>query len=123
MRAVIRTKRDVMRFANQVADKLDGKPYTMLVKKFHRPRSIDQNAKMHVMFRILGEYTGHSESEIKAYFVDEFGPKKKLSFADKMVPMGTSEYDVHEASDMIEQLHRVGAEVGCLFEECDDGFA
>ena len=124
MKAVVRTQGDLFRFAHKAVDVLDGKPYTVTIKRFHRPRSNDQNAKLHAMLRELAEHCGYSEREMKDYFTAEFGPTMQvrikaasLSGRTNRIPKGTSAYTVQEMAEMIEHVYRIGAEVGCVFTD------
>ncbi len=118
MRAVIRTTADLQRFCDKVADKLDGKPYTVTIKRFHRPRSFDQNKKFHAMVRDLAEYTGYGEAELKDILKRQFLPMKVLTIGSHKyeAPKSTAELTVNEMADLIERVYQVGHEVGCLFE-------
>lgn len=128
MRAVVRSLDDLHAFADRCAREgvLDGKPMTVSIRKFHRPRTVDQNKKLHAMFRDLAEHTGYSESNIKDYFKAEFGPTMALNlpkiddtadYGPVNVPKGTSRYTVQEMSAMVERVYQVGAECGCVFSE------
>lgn len=121
MKAVIRTRDDLDNFADQAARDgiLTGQPLTVTLTKFYRPRTLDQNALMHVLFRQLAEHTGHTEAEIKDYFKAEFGPSKAIEIAGaiKVIPMGTSEYKLDQCNAMITRIHQVAAECGCKLEE------
>lgn len=102
---------------------LNGKPMTMSLREFHRPRTLDQNARIHAMFRDLAEHTGYTEGEIKDYFKSEFGPRMTLDLRSDnqdrsaYIPKGTSRYTVQECQAMIERIYQVGAECGCVFSE------
>ncbi len=97
------------------------KPQLVEIRPYKPPRSLEQNARMHSMFRQLANFTGYSESEIKDYCKSEVGPHKVIAIDQvKDVPKGTSEYSKLEASDMIEHLYRIGAEVGCVFTDGED---
>ncbi len=108
-----------------VAKMVPGKPYEVWCRPFKRRRSIDQNAKMHVMIRELARHVGHSEGELKDYLKEEYGPKEKRTMFGRTYvgPKSTADYNVEEASEIIEILHMLGAEVGCGFQdtETDNG--
>jgi hypothetical protein len=118
MRAVVRTTADLQRFVDRVVDKLDGKPYTVTIKRFHRPRTFDQNAKFHGMIRDLAEYTGYAEAELKDIVKRQYLPMKALKIGKHKyeVPKSTTELTVAEMADLIERLYQIGHEVGCLFQ-------
>jgi hypothetical protein len=118
MRAVVRTTADLQRFVDRVAEKLDGKPYTVTIKRFHRPRTQPQNRLLHTLFREMAFEVGYTENEIKEYFKSEFGPKKtiRIGGGERVVPKGTSEYTVMEMMDLIEHVHRVAGEMGIILQ-------
>ncbi len=121
MKAVIRSIEDLEAFARKaaIAGVLTGDQLTVTLKKFHRPRTNDQNAKLHAMFGDLAEHTGFSAKDIKDYFKTEFGIYKPVRIKPgdpaRMIPKGTSEYNVTEMSQMVERVYQVGAEAGCVF--------
>jgi hypothetical protein len=129
MKAVIRTLEDLDDFCSKaaVSGVLTGKPMTITLEKFKRPRTNDQNAKLHVLFRELAEHTGHSPEEIKEFFKQEFGPKAAIKLkvpmthayasTRRMVPVSTTLYSVDQLNEMIERVYQVGAQAGCQFEE------
>lgn len=118
MRAVIRNANDLGNFVDRVLDKLDGRPYTITIKRFHRPRSYDQNKKFHAMIRDLAEYTGYGEAELKDILKRQFLPMKVLQIGEHKyeAPKSTAELTVNEMADLIERVYQVGHEIGCLFE-------
>lgn len=119
MRAVIRNRNDLFRFAESVDAKLDGKPYTITVKRFHRPRTLEQNAKLHAMINELADHCGYTASEMKDIVKAEFAKEVERRIANRSIriPQPTSEMTVMDMSEMIERLYQLGAEVGCQFTE------
>ncbi len=122
MKAVVRSRQDlnswVYRVCEQLGDNFD-KPYTVTIQKFHRPRTTDQNAKVHAMFRELARFTGHSEADVKDYIKAEFGPTRQVKIGKytNQVPAGSSTWNVETCSMIIEELYRIGAEIGCEFTD------
>ena len=118
MKAVVRTNEDLLKFINTVSDRLDGRPWTISLKKFHRPRTLPANAKFHAMNRELALHLGYSESQMKSVIKSEFGPIESTMIGPRIVdmPKETAEYTVTEMQAMIEQLYQLGAEVGCVFQ-------
>lgn len=122
MRAVIRSRNDFYRFVDEVSNQLGEqyeKPYTVTVKRFHRPRTNDQNAKAHAMIRELALHCGYTEAAMKDVLKTEFGPIQVFQVGTRIVdaPKGTSDYTVEELSAFIEQLYQIGAEINCAFTE------
>ena len=122
-KAVVRSRNDLHRWADEVANKIGSetfpKPYTVTIKRFIRPRTLDQNAKLHAMIRELALHVGHTPEEVKEFIKAELGPVKtiKIGDASKTIPQGSSEWDVEICSYVIEELYRIGAEVGCAYSE------
>ena len=124
MRAVCRSRNSALKVISDYIAKTGigeqwEKPQLVEIRPYKPPRNLEQNAKLHAMFRELANFTGYSESEIKDYFKSEYGPHKVIAIdVVKDVPKGTSEYSKAEASEMIEHLYRVGAEIpGFSFSE------
>lgn len=117
MRFVVRSRNDFLNIADRI--EFTGKPLTVTVKKFHRPRTLDQNAKLHAMIRELAEHTGHTESELKDWVKVELGLLKVIEIGSNVVevPVSSTEYTVQQCGDLIERIYQVGAEVGCVFSE------
>jgi hypothetical protein len=88
---------------------------------FKPPRTNEQNALLHVLFREVANHVGRSEDEIKDIFKYQYGTMKKLELFGNVsyVPKGTSEYNKQELSDMVEQVYRKGAEWGVEFSDED----
>jgi hypothetical protein len=126
MRAVVRNDRDLTLYVGRVVKKLGsdlgGKPYTISLRRFHRPRTTDQNAKCHAMMREVAEHAGYSEGEIKDYIKTEFGPKRMIKLLDehKEVPVSSTEWNVLVCSKIIDHLYEIGAHIGCVFQEADE---
>jgi hypothetical protein len=118
LRAVIRNSHDLSAFVTKVLPKLDGKPYTITIRRFHRPRTHDQNAKLHAMLRDLADHTGYSEGELKDVIKGEFLPAKTMQVGSHVydVPKSTTELTVSEMGDLIERLYQLGHDVGCAFQ-------
>ena len=116
-RWVVRTAYEIYEIARELKGNMNGKPHTLTLEPFKRPRTNDQNAKLHVMIRELAIHTGHAESDIKEYLKDEFGFHKSIEIAgkSKSIPKGSSEWSVDECSQMIERLYQIAAEIGCKF--------
>jgi hypothetical protein len=132
MKAVIKTLQDLDNLVAKIGKEglLTGKPMTLTLTKFRRPRTLEQNAKLHAMFRELAEHVGETEHFVKEYMKAEFGPKRVVKFkvlqtnvmAEKAraVPMSTSDYTVDQLNEMIERVYQCGAFAGVQFQERDD---
>jgi hypothetical protein len=122
MKSVIRTHNDALRFVDRATRELGAtfdKPQLIELKQYRPPRSLPQNAKMHVMIGELAKEVGYSASELKDWFKLEHGPKQRFTFGgiDKMIPKSTASYTKMEMIEFIGQIERVGAEMGFVFEE------
>lgn len=120
MRVIVRDEGQLRgAFAGFVQKMVPGKPYEVWIRPFKARRSLDQNAKMHVMIRELGKHLGYSEAEMKDVVKNEYGPKRTVRVGDRdhVIPKSTADYNVEEAGEMIEVLHMIGAETGCVFQE------
>ena len=121
-KSVCRGKTGAHRFIDQVCKDIGDeweRPYDVIVRRFRSRRTLDQNARMHAMWRELSVFTGHTDDEIKDWFKLEYGKKKNIGFASKrhLVPESTTNYTRSECSDMIEHIFRIGAEIGCEFSQ------
>lgn len=123
MRQVIRSRNSAYRFVDKVCNGLGEQfdPQLIEIKKFKPPRSLEQNALLHCLFREVANHVGRPEDEIKEIFKYQYGTMKKLELYGDVtyVPKGTSEYNKQELSDMVEQVYRKGAEWGVEFSDVD----
>ncbi len=122
MKSVVRNTDELLRFCNRVMENLGGDfnaPYTVSFVPFKRPRSLDQNAKLHAMLRDLSMHTGYTEKMMKELVKAQFGPLTTIQVGGKSraFPKETSEYSVDEMSDLIEHIYKLGAEIGCQFTQ------
>ena len=122
MKAVVRNHDDLVKFCSRVATQLGtdfGKPYTVSIAKFKRPRSLEQNKKLHAMLRELALHTGYTESMMKEICKANFGPIAVYQVGNRIVdaPKGTSDYTVEEMADFVESLYQLGAEIGVVFSD------
>ena len=117
LKAVIKNAEQLYRFADQVAAKLDGHPYQIDVHPFKRDRTLGQNAKVHALIRSLALHCGYTESAMKEILKAEYSPRIVRMIGTRMVdvPKGTSEMNVEEMSDFVEQLYQLGSEINCVF--------
>ncbi len=120
-KAVIRCRNSAYRFIDRACNSLGEQfdPQLIEIKKFKPPRTNEQNALLHVLFREVAQHVGRSEGEIKDIFKYQYGHMKKIElYGDvSFVPKGTSEYNKQELSDMVDQVYRKGAEWGVEFSE------
>ena len=122
MKAVVRCRNSAYKFVDRVCNGLGEQfdPQLIEIKKFKPPRTNEQNALLHVLFREVAQHVGRSEDEIKDIFKMEFGSIKTIELPNLdiiYIPKGTSEYNKQELSDMVEQVYRKGAEWGVEFSE------
>lgn len=118
-RGVVRSREEAAFWCEWRSGMIDGKPYSVEVRPFKPKRTLDQNAKMHVMIRELATHIGYSDSELKDFLKAEYGPTKTIQIGEsqKAIPVSTSEYNRTEAGEMIEILYMLGAECGYAFQE------
>lgn len=95
------------------------KPYLIEFKRYKPPRTCEQNALMHVLWRDVALHVGRGEDEIKEIFKHKWGPQKLVTAGnmEMYVPMSTTDYTHEECSNMIERIYQVGAEWGVEFTE------
>jgi len=112
--------KSVDRVCNGLGEQFDAQ--LIEIKKFKPPRTLEQNALLHCLFREVAKHVGRPEDEIKEIFKYQYGTMKKLELYGDVtyVPKGTSEYNKQELSDMVEQVYRKGAEWGVEFTEIDN---
>jgi hypothetical protein len=122
MRAVVRSKLEAANWVSFKSNMVDGRPYEIQVKPFKRKRTLDQNAKMHVMMRELAAHIGYSDSEFKDFVKLEYGPKQVSRIGDKdyLLPKSTRDYNVAECGEIIEILYMLAAECGHSFQETEN---
>ena len=127
MKRTVKNTVSLWRMFTKIADELGEtfeKPQLVTVEDYKPPRSLTQNAKLHVMIRTLADKVGYSESELKDWFKHEFGPQKRLEFEGKwgvgqrvkVIPKSTTEYTREEMAQMIEHVDRICAENGVYVE-------
>ena len=119
MRSVVRTQDDLIAFIAKVTDKLGedlgGKPYTVSIRRFHRPRTTAQNAKFHSMIHDIATHVGYERpDDIKDFVKAEYGWKRSVKIGHVVtdIPMSTTEYTVDQFGHMIDRLYQLGAELG-----------
>jgi len=125
MKSVCRSRNSAYRVVDQACNTLGEqweKPHLVSISPYKPPRSNDQNALLHCLFRELAHHTGHTEEEIKTYFKSEFGVKKVLKIGDKpkVIAKSMTEYSRMEMMELIDRVHQVGAECGCVFSEISE---
>lgn len=122
MRFVVRNTQQIAHALEQFQAKMiPDRPYEVWMKPFRQRRSLDQNAKMHVMIRELAKHLGYSESELKDALKSEYGEKAVMHVGGRemTVPKSTTDYDVKEAGEMIEIIQMIAAETGCVFQNAE----
>lgn len=118
IRSVIATEAQLDRLASRLRALIEGKGLSLLVTvtRWRPPKTTSQNALMHVLIRELADHVGYGEEELKQYFKSECGPRKIIEVNGKIyaIPKSMTDYTREEASDMIEQIHRIAAEAGAV---------
>ncbi|MGI9293454.1 MAG: recombination protein NinB [Pseudomonadales bacterium] len=127
MNIVVYNGHDIQKFVTKVLEKLGqdlgGKPYTISIKRFFRPRTLDQNAKFHAMISDIAQHIGYERPEyIKDYVKDAYGYRKTVVIDGKprSIPMSTADYNVDQFTNIIDRLYQLGAELGVEFQDATD---
>ena len=94
-------------------------PKLLEVKRYRPPRSLPQNAKLHVMIGELADHTGYSPSELKEWLKLEYGIYQKITISGKSanIPLSTASYTKQQMAELIGHIERIGAELGFQFSE------
>ena len=117
-------KDDLHRFIKRVNDLLDKmRPSVSLVDE--STRTLNQNSYIHVLFRIMADYTGESEEYAKQVYFKElanpdiFVKLSKDPITGKMIKYirSSSEVSVSEMARAIDTFIRWAAENGVTFPE------
>ena len=124
MRSICRSRNSALRFVDQLCNEIGeewNKPYLISAKVFKPPRSLEQNAKLHCLFRDLSAHTGYTESEIKDVIKARFGLHKvvQIDGTPTSIAKSTTEYSREELSDLMDRVYMLGAEIGCVFLDED----
>jgi len=117
--AVVRSENDLHNFVQRTVDKLgtdlSGKPWTVSIRRFYRPRTTDQNRKFHGMIHDIATHVGYERpDDIKDFVKAEYGWKRSVKIGHVVtdIPMSTTEYTVDQFGHMIDRLYQLGAELG-----------
>lgn len=87
-------------------DQLDlSKCWEVSLRPWKAKRTDEQNALFHALIQQIATETGNDPAAVKDYLKTEFGPKRavKVHGEVRMVPKGSSDYDVGEMSEMIDR--------------------
>ncbi len=102
------TRQRVVHFIEALTIERDGaKPlaWTVTVAQFRKKRTLSQNALMHKWFAEIADFTGDSESSVKADLKEEFSPKIESKVtAGKFRPMDTHEMSTTEISEFMDRM-------------------
>ena len=124
MNRIIRSRNELHCWADDVGNQLgeNFKAHKVTIQPYVPYRTDDQNAKVHAMMGELAKFTGHSASDIKDYIKVEFAPSKKVTIGKytNQVPVSSTLWDVETCSMIIEELYRIGAEIGYQFQETSE---
>ena len=96
-----------------------GKPFTIEITPFKQPRTVGQNALMHVLFAEIAEQSGYHPDDVKTLLKAKYSPRIPIEIGKEVavVPMGTSDMNLEQGSAFIERIYPFGAENGCRFKE------
>ncbi|MCP4466522.1 MAG: hypothetical protein GY813_07225 [Halieaceae bacterium] len=91
-----------------------GDKFHVTIKKYKRNRSLEQNAKLHALFRSIANHTGNTVGEIKDYCCTEYLGDKCYEFRgrERTRSIRTSEINTAECADFIERVQQLAAELG-----------
>lgn len=109
--------RHFAKFCEEHGEEFD-KPYLLTLEEFKPPRTTEQNAKMHILWRQVAQHVGRSEDEIKAIFKQEFGPRDEVAIKNGKwdIPKSTTQYSRKECAAMMDATFMKGSEWGVEFD-------
>lgn len=121
MKSVCSSRNSAYRFIDRVCNNLGDSwevPQLCSVVRYKPPRTCEQNALMHVLWREIALQVGRTESEVKDIFKSEYGPEEVVTINDISIrrPLSTADYTKWQCSDMIDHIHMKAAEWGIEFE-------
>ena len=95
------------------------KPYLLSMTRFRPPKTNEQCALLHVLWREIAIQAGTTEDYVKAYFKERYGPQKVIEIKgeSQRIKKSVAEYTREEISAMIERTYQVGADWGVEFAE------
>ena len=120
MKACVNTVNNALNFINRHRSLFDsGKPFTIEIKPFKQPRTLGQNAIMHVLFAEIAEQSGYPPEDVKTLLKEKYSPRIPIEIGNEVavVPMGTSQMNLDEGAKFIERIYQFGAENGCRFKD------
>lgn len=124
MKAVIKNAEQLYRFADQVAAKLDGKPYVIECTKRKSTRSLEQNAYLwgvcYPMILSTGELEGWRKEDLHEYFLGEyFGWETLEGLGRKRLrPLNrSSKLSKMEFADFVAFIQQKMAEIGIVIPD------
>jgi len=123
MRSVVRTQDDLIAFIAKVTDKLGadlgGKPYTVSIRRFYRPKTNQQNRYFHALIAELADFCGYSPKALKDAIKAEHGIIDTVQIGNQIMnrPRSIADYKIDELGYMIDRVLQLGGEVGCVFQE------
>lgn len=94
-------------------------PKLLEVKRYKPPRSLSQNAKLHVMVNELANHVGYSPSELKEWVKREYGVYQEITILGSTtnIPLSTTSYTKQQMAELIGHIERIGAELGFQFSD------
>ena len=109
---IIRNHESVRLLAAYLDKHLDTKefPVRVVLEKYEKARSLDQNGLFHGWCGEIAEQTGHSTQEVKDAFKQEFAPKV-AGPTGMMIPLGTSKMTTVQMTDFLTQVQVKSAEM------------
>ena len=95
------------------------KPYMLSLTRYRPPKTNEQCALLHVLWREIAVQAGTTEDYVKAYFKERYGPQKVIEIKgeSQRIKKSVAEYTRDEISSMIDRTYQVGAEWGVEFAE------
>jgi len=91
-----------------------GGKFSIEISKFKKNRSLEQNAKLHALLRVIAEETGNSVADVKEYACAAFLGEITYEFKGqkRTRTRSTSELTTDECADFIERLQALASELG-----------
>ncbi len=119
-RVIITTEDQTQRAVAAIRKELrkSGRPVLVTVTKYVPPRSLNQLAFLHSAIRQLAGEVGHTPAELKEWLKLEHGPTESVEVGGRahILPVSMGQYSRQQASDMLDHVQRIAADLGVLIE-------
>ncbi len=119
-RVILTSEVQVKRAVTAICKELQegGRPVLVTISKYVPPRSLNQLAVLHSAIRQLAKEVGHTPSELKEWLKLEHGPTESVEVGGRahVLPVSMGRYSRQQASDMLDNVQRIAADLGVLIE-------